>query len=311
MSKGKIWINSNDVDEVVRKMSDSVIELQNNAYTHVDNGYKGLEETGIITTGTDTTKKGINSIISKEVNLINIIKDHLQTCKDTEDEIVNYISSFDYSKSYVNRANASSSYDSSTVDEVRTERKISNSNITSFIENMDYPLQKIFLANINKNASLFTTDINNLLLNPEKSGLLVEVLKKICGDTNTDIDTKNTIEAKNIQRFLVDKLNDNDDNIYSTVIGKSLVSALPYLSKKSENEGIKFDDLIYGDSNKELLLNTLDDLYQGKPLDGYDLKSEEISCFREYINDLSEKSNISVESIFSDVNNLNLIKKGA
>ena len=176
---------------------------------------------------------------------------------------------------------------------------------------MDYPLQKIFLANINKNASLFTTDINDLLLNPEKSGLLVEILKKICGDTNTDIDTKNTDESKNIQKFLVDKLNDNEDNIYSAVVGKSLVSALPYLSKKSENEGIKLSDLIYKEENKDLLLNTLDDLYQGKPLNDYDLKTEEISSFREYINDISDKNNISVESLFSDVSNLNLIKKGA
>ena len=311
MAKGKIWINSNDVDAVIRKISDSVIELQNNAYTHVDKDYKDLEEAGLITTGTDTTKKGIDALINKEVDLIKLLQDHLDTCKKTEDEIVSYINSFDYSKGVVKRSTASSSYDKSTVDEVRTERKISNTNLIDFISGLDYPLEKILLVNINKNASLFTTDINNLLLNPEKSGLLVEVLKKICGDTNTDIDTKTTLESKNIQKCLLEKLTDNDDNIYSTVIGKSLLSALPYVSKKSENENIKFDDLIYGEDNKNMLLDTLNDLYKGKPLEGYDLKSEEINCFREYINGISEKSNISVESLFSDVNNLNLIKKGA
>ena len=311
MSDKIISIDSNEINDIINKIGDSVIDLQNNAYKHVDSDYDTLENLELVGDGLTTTKRGIDKVIEEEVNIIKVLKDHLDTYSETEEEIVRYIKSFDYSKTGVKKAASTTDYDKSDMDDIRTERKISNSNIKDFITEIDTPVEKILLKNINKNATLFSTDIDDLLSNPEKSGLLVEVLKKICGDTNTDINTKNTLDSQDIQKTLLSKLIDNDTNIFAGIIGSSLLVALPYVSKKGENENISFEDLLYKDENKDKLLETLDDLYQGKPLDGYDLQETEVNCFREYINDVAEANNMTVEDLLSSSANLDLIKKGA
>ena len=310
MSQGIININLNDINDVIKKIGDCVIELQNNAYQHVDSDYETLSDLELVGEGLTTTKKGIDAIIEKETNLITTLKEHLDTYSSTEDEIVRYINSFDYNKDKIKKASASSEYEKTDMDFVNNGRIISNKNLSEFIAGIDLPLDKILLKNINKNAELFTANIDDLLMNPEKSGLLVEILKKICGDTNTEIDTDSTDMTTSIQRALLGKLNDDDPNIYSEIIGKSLLVALPYVSKKSENESISFEDLLYKDENKEKLLGTLNDLYQGKPQEGYNLQESEVNNFREYINDIAETNNLSVEDLFSNTANLDLIKKG-
>ena len=310
MSQGIININSNEINDVISKLNDSINDLQNNAYEHVDRDYSDLSELDLLGDGINNTKTGINKVIEAETNVIKLLKNHLETCYNTEEEIVNYINSFDYSNNKVNRVNSFSEYEQSDMDEVRNERIITKSNIKDFITESNTSIQKILLKNINKNVSLFTTDVNELLINPEKSGLLVEILKKICGDTNIEIDTTNTNATKNIQKILLAKINNNDTNIYSEIIGKSLLVALPYIAKKSENEKIKFDDLLYKEENKEKLLGTLNDLYQGKNIDGYSLTIDEINNFREYINDVADANNIKVENLLTEVANLDLIKKG-
>ena len=310
MSQGIISINSNDVNDIIKKIGDCVIELQNNAYQHVDSDYGTLSDLELVGDGLTVTKKGIDAVIEKETNLISTLKDHLDTCSSTEDEIVRYINSFDYNKEKVKKATSSSEYEKTDMDYVSEGRVITNASISEFIAGIDTGLDIVLLKNINKNVELFTTDINDLLINPEKSGLLVEILKKICGDTNTEIDTDSTADTISIQRALLGKLNDDDPNIYSEIIGKSLLVALPYVSKKSENENISFEDLLYKDENKEKLLGTLNDLYQGKPQDGYNLQDTEVNNFREYINDVAETNNLSVEELFSNTSNLDLIKKG-
>jgi hypothetical protein len=311
MSHGVISINSNEVNEVIKKIGDSVIDLQNNAYKHIEDDYKDLSDLDLLGEGLETTKKGIDAVIDEETKIIKLLKDHLDTYYSTEEEIVSYINSFDYSKDKAIRVASQSSYDKTDMDDVTDGRKITNTNIMDFITGIDTPIERILLKNINKNVELFTTDINELLINPEKSGLLVEILKKICGDTNTDIDTTNTIDTINIQKTLLKKLTDNEPNIYSGIVGKSLLVALPYVSKKSENENVTFEDMIYKDENKDKLFGTLNDLYQGKPLDGYNLQEDEVNCFREYINDIADTNNITVEDLFGDISNLDLIKKGA
>lgn len=310
MSQGIISINSEDVNDIIKKIGDCVIELQNNAYQHVDSDYGTLSELELVGDGLTVTKQGIDAVIEKETKLISTLKDHLDTCSSTEDEIVRYINSFDYNKEKVKKATSSSEYEKTDMDFVSKGRIISNASISEFIEGIDTDLDIILLKNINKNVELFTTDINDLLINPEKSGLLVEILKKICGDTNTEIDTDSTDATTAIQRALLGKLNDDDPNIYSEIIGKSLLVALPYVSKKSENENISFEDLLYKDENKDKLLGTLNDLYQGKPQDGYNLQDTEVNNFREYINDVAEANNLSVEDLFGNTSNLDLIKKG-
>ncbi len=311
MSQGIININSNEINDVISKISDSILELQNNAYEQVDRDYSDLSELELLGDGIETTKTGINRVIEAETKLIKILKNHLDTCYSSEEEIVNYINSFDYSKNKVNRVSSFSDYEnSSDMDDIRTERIITKSNIKDFITESNTSVQKILLKNINKNVNLFTTDIYELLTNPEKSGLLVEILKKICGDTNIDIDTSSTNATKTIQKVLLAKMNSNDINIYSEIIGKSLLVALLYFAIKSENEEVKVDDLLYKEENKEKLLGTLNDLYQGKDIDGYNLDASEVNNFREYINDVAEANNINVEELLTNVSYLDLIKKG-
>ena len=307
---GKISINSSDVEETISLLRDSLGEIESNTSSYVNNNYGVLEELGLVDTGVATVKRQINDIVKSQTKVIKDLNDHLEMYYETENEIVDFINGFDDAKEAVKTVEVNSDYNNIEIDDVEEGKNISKTDLVKFIKNMSPDVEKILLKNLKKNAEVFDTTVDELLFNPKKAGLLCEILKKLCGDTNLEIDVSNSIKAKNVQKSLILKIATTSLEIVNGVLWASLASSLPFMKSFAKKKNKKLEDLVYKEESREELLEGFRDLYIGKGTDDYTPTRNEVDSFRNYVNNVADYNKTSPEQLLSNVNNLDSIRRG-
>ncbi len=307
---GKISISSSDVEETISLLKGSLEDIETNTSSYVNDNYGVLEELGLVDTGVATVKRQINDIVKSQTKVIKDLNDHLESYYETENEIVDFINGFDNAKEQVKVANAKSDYENVEFDNVEEGKNISKTDLVKFIKSLNPDVEKILLKNLKKNAKTFDTTVEELLFNPKKAGLLCEILKKLCGDTNLEIDVSNSIKAKNVQKSLLLKIATTSLEIVNGVLWASLAGSLPYMKSFAKKKNKKVEDLVYKQESREELLEGFRDLYVGKGIDDYTPTRQEIDSFRNYINNVADYNKTSPEQLLSNVNNIDSIKRG-
>ena len=303
---GQINIDSTDIEETLTLLGDSVGTLEGETYTYVNDNYDVLEDLGLVDNSVTKVKNQINELVRNQNKVILDLKDHLETYYETENEIVDYIKNFEGTNNTpVSVVDVTSSYVTSSIDNISNGKNVTKGDAVKFIKNVSEDVEGILYENIRKNAARMDNTIDELVLNPKKSGLLTEIVKKVCGDTNTDIDVSNTIKTAKLQRTLANKMGTSHA---AKLMKDTSLSALPYLQSEAEKEGFKLEDILYDPEKADVYFDKVNELYLGNTSDTYTL--DEINNFREYINSVAESVNKTVEELLSDKNNIDTIKKG-
>jgi hypothetical protein len=307
---GKISISSSDVEETISLLKGSLEDIETNTSSYVNDNYGVLEELGLVDTGVATVKRQINDIVKSQTKVIKDLNDHLESYYETENEIVNFINGFDNAKEQAKVVDVKSDYENVEIENVEEGKNISKTDLVKFIKSLNPDVEKILLKNLEKNAKIFDTTVEELIFNPKKAGLLCEILKKLCGDTNLEIDVSNSIKAKNVQKSLLLKIATTSLEIVNGVLWASLAGSLPYMKSFAKKKNKKVDDLVYKQESREELLEGVRDLYVGKGTDDYTPTRQEIDSFRNYINNVADYNKTSPEQLLSNVNNIDSIKRG-
>ena len=305
---GQINIDSTDIESTLAMLGESVGNLENDTYSYVNDNYDVLEDLGLVDNSVTKVKKQISDLVRNQNRVITDLKNHLETYYQTENEIVDYIKNFegtDVSKP-VAVVDVTSDYVKSTMDSV-AGKNVTKGDAVKFIKSINEEVEGILYENIRKNAQRMDNTIDELVLNPKKSGLLTEIVKKVCGDTNTDIDITNSLKTAKVQRTLATKMGTSHA---AKLMKDTSLSALPYLQSEAEKEGFKLEDILYNPENESKLFDGIKDLYLGKSTDKYTPEEAEINNFRSYINSVAESVNKTAEELLSDISNLDTIKKG-
>ena len=303
---GQINIDSTDIEETLTLLGDSVGTLEGETYTYVNDNYDVLEDLGLVDNSVTKVKNQINELVRNQNKVILDLKDHLETYYETENEIVDYIKNFEGTdNNQVSIVDVTSSYVTSSIDNISNGKNVTKGDAVKFIKSVSEDVEGILYENIRKNAARMDNTIDELVLNPKKSGLLTEIVKKVCGDTNTDIDVSNTIKTAKVQRTLANKMGTSHA---AKLMKDTSLSALPYLQSEAEKEGFKLEDILYDPDKADVYFDKVNELYLGNTSDTYTL--DEINNFREYINSVAESVNKTVEELLSDKNNIDTIKKG-
>ena len=303
---GQINIDSTDIEETLTLLGDSVGTLEGETYTYVNDNYDVLEDLGLVDNSVTKVKNQINELVRNQNKVILDLKDHLETYYETENEIVDYIKNFEGTDNdQVSVVDVTSSYVTSSIDNISNGKNVTKGDAVKFIKSVSEDVEGILYENIRKNAARMDNTIDELVLNPKKSGLLTEIVKKVCGDTNTDIDVSNTIKTAKVQRTLANKMGTSHA---AKLMKDTSLSALPYLQSEAEKEGFKLEDILYDPDKADVYFDKVNELYLGNTSDTYTL--DEINNFREYINSVAESVNKTVEELLSDKNNIDTIKKG-
>ena len=226
---GKISISSSDVEETISLLKGSLEDIETNTSSYVNDNYGVLEELGLVDTGVATVKRQINDIVKSQTKVIKDLNDHLESYYETENEIVDFINGFDNAKEQAKVVDVKSDYENVEIENVEEGKNISKTDLVKFIKSLNPDVEKILLKNLKKNAKIFDTTVEELIFNPKKAGLLCEILKKLCGDTNLEIDVSNSIKAKNVQKSLLLKIATTSLEIVNGVLWASLAGSLPYM----------------------------------------------------------------------------------
>ena len=219
MQSGQVNINSAELQSIISQLSSSKSTLESDAMNSVANDFSALTSVGLFTDGLAKIKANIQAIIDAQNSFIASFSAHLQTVTQQEDQNVEIIQNYGSRTGGGGGGGYRSSTAESTYEEAKTEEvehgtKVSDQELATFIAEMDSTVSKTLLDNLIKQAKAYNTTLTELLLNPEKSGLLVEILKKLCGDDNTEIDTTSTKDSNLIQKILLAKLAGSDDNAW-------------------------------------------------------------------------------------------------
>ena len=302
---GQINIDSTDIEQTLSILGESVGTLEGETYSYVNDNYDVLEDLGLVDDSVTKVKKQINELVRNQNKVIVDLKNHLESYYETENEIVDFIKNFEGTDNIpVSTVEISSEYVKSSIDNT-TGKNVTKGDAVKFIKSVSEEVEGILFENIRKNGARMDNTIDELVLDPKKSGLVTEIVKKVCGDTNTDIDVSNSLKTAKVQRTLANKMGKSHA---AKLMKDTSLSALPYLQSEAEKEGFKLEDILYDPEKADIYFDKVNDLYLGNTNDSYTL--EEINNFREYINSVAESVNKTAEELLSDKNNIGTIKKG-
>ena len=314
---GQINIDSNTLSAVISHLTSSQTSLESDAKTALETGFTALESCGLFTAGLSSMKNAVTSLVTSHQTIIASLSTHLNDTQTVEDQIGQYITQ--YGSSYGSSGSSGSSgststgsdptYTGTTIEEPVKGKKISDSELTSIVDSLDYSGATTLLSSLITKAKEYGTSLTELLLNPEKSGLLVEILKKLNGDTNEYIDTTSTEYSNKLQRVLLSKLAGFDENPFAKLSEDTILKAMKYLSEFAKSKGITLDALLFDDENQAKFMIALRNLYDGKPVGDYTPTQEEISGMKSAIDSIASKNNMTVDQLLSSTKNTEKIKE--
>ena len=310
---GQININSADIESAISLLNNSKSALESEAKSGLS-GFAALESVGLFSDGLSQIKANIDKVSTSIDSFVSALSSHLASVKQEEEENVEIVDTYGGGSGggggggggYYGAGgggSVTSTYEESTMDEVNEGTKISDTELAGFIAEMNYDVSKTMIENLSKQAENNGTTITELLLNPEKSGLLVEILKKLCGDTNAEIDTTSTEDSKLIQKILLAKLAGQDDDVFASISDNTLLKGLKYLSAFAKENNISITDLLYDDKYSDLLFSGLSKLYSGEELNDYRPSQDEISGTKTYIDDVASKNSTTSEKLLESSGN--------
>ena len=302
---GQININSADVESAISMINSAKTSLEGEAKASVTNGFTALESVGLFSGGLSQIKANVDKVIASLSSFSSALSSHLSSIKAQEDQNDNYIRSYSNGggSSGYNSSNASSTYSDADTNEVDKGNKISDTELATFIAEMEVDTAKTLLESLEKQAEEYGTTITELLLNPEKSGLLVEILKKLCGDSNGNIDTTSTNITNLIQKILLTKLVGYDDDAFASLKSSNLLSSMKYLSEFAKENDLSLHELVYDEKNAGLLIVGIKKLYDGVELDNYKPTTAEVNSTKEFIDAVAKKNNTTADELLSSSKN--------
>ena len=314
---GQINLNSTEISSAISILSSSSSALEGDALSAINSDFAPLVSCGLFTSGLATLKSNIETIVTNEKNFISSLQSHLTQMETQENDISNYIGGYSsgYSSSGTSTSGGSTStgttstYQESTTEEVTHGKKVSTEEITASVSGLKYETAKQLLEDIAAKAKEYNTTLTELLLNPEKSGLLYEILKKINGDTDGNIDTTSTDDTNNIQKTLLTQLAGLDNNPFAELTEKSILKCMKYLSEFAKSKGLTISELLFDDANAAKYMIALRNLYDGKALENYTPTQEEINAAKAYIDEIATSEGVTVDSLLSSTKNVGKLKK--
>ena len=313
---GQINIDSTTLSACISHLQNSKTSLETDAKTAITSAFSALEACGLFTSGLAQLKAAIESLVTSHDTVISSLNTHLSQMQQQETQIQDYIGG--YTGGYSGGGSSGgggysggsqSQYEESTMEHTDQGKKISDSELSTSISGVEIDGMKTLLSDLIKKAGEYGTTLTELLLNPEKSGLLVEILKKLNGDTNAEIDTTSTDATNTIQKTLLAKLSSYDENIFASLSEKSILVAMKYLTEFAKTKGLTLDQLLYDDNYTAKLMIALRNCYDGKPVGDYTPTAEETAGVKAALDEIAKKNNMTVDSLLSSTKNIDKIKE--
>lgn len=248
-----IKYDSSVVDDNIKILNESLTTLNSDFADTLMNDFSAFTELGLFSNQLSDIKKLVDELVKGHESFVSLLEQHKNDwVNQTEDggALINqYVGASVGSYSGGSSGgHASSSYGSSShTNPINSGISVSTADVNGVVSKFDSTTLPILLKKIYDGKG--NESIGNLLTDESKSGVLVSILKKILGDTSTDIDTSATEETSKIQKLILSYLNTKNVDI-TTEEGKSQIEkeALENINKATNTES-EWSKIVYGSDN--------------------------------------------------------------
>lgn len=305
----KIQISTDEVMKTVSGLDESLNLLEGTMSNSIKADFNVISKSDLFSDSISKIKEQISSLENSNKNLITKITMHADDVEKLEQNIIDEIEKSLIISDGAGQGGAGNYYSDISdikVDNVEENKTILNGDLLARIPDMKEFEQKNFISFININKGEYT--INDLLLNNIGAGMLVYLLKKFYGDNNNDINNVSTNTNYNIQKALLEKILQTENGNETIFNRNSIIIAKDYFHSVAKNNNIAISELLLNDNHKQLLMNSIKDLYENKNIEKYNVKEETITNVKQFIDELAEENNIEVNTLFSDLKYLDNLK---
>lgn len=258
-----IKYDSSVVDEIIKILNESLTTLNSDLANAIMNDFSAFVELGLFSTQLSDIKKLIDELIKGHESFVKLLQDHKNDWvlqQDAGGQLIDQYLGGDTTGRRTNgggNSNASSSYGNSTnTNPINSGISVSTDDVSAVVSKFDSSTLPILLKKIYDGKG--DEAIGSLLTDDSKSGVLVAILKKILGDTSTDIDTASTEETTKIQKLILSYLNTENVDI-TTEEGQTQIEqqALENINNATNVES-EWSNIVYGSDNV-IQVNMLDE----------------------------------------------------
>lgn len=263
-------------DETRTILEQSLESLNSNIGDKITTDYNDFTTLGLFSSQLNDIKKGIDTLAESHEKFIEIIKENKREWENVEKEVEEEVKKYTDDVETTNRtrnnkvssSNSGSSgssnggsvsnsgtqngyqYQSQNTEDVDHGtgiKVVSLNDVTTTISNLNAITSAILLKKLLKENN--NQSITDLLIDPEKSGILVALLRTILGDTS-EISGERTTETDNIQKALLEKLGIKVDDTTTEEEKSEIDKAIIEKLKRASEDETQWNEMIYGDNTR-------------------------------------------------------------
>ena len=291
--------DSSLINELETKIKESV-NVIDDIKQSLNNDFKLLDdfEYG----GLTSFKNNANSLSEIHNKLINLLENHDNEMENIEKEQLNIIDK------YLNESIEVNTHYSGTkvkIDEIVLDKTNAKDMFSTYINEViptfSFDMKKETLNNILNGEK----ELISIITDDNESDIFVYQLNNILKDKyNIKLDKLKKEDEITIQKEFLEKISDNDTNIFSDY--NSILSGLSYYKDVAKKNNMSLSELMF--DNDELLLQSTREIYENI---GVDLLTEtEKSNFKNCIDNIAKSNNISSLDLLNDTKYISIIKGG-
>lgn len=305
----EVVYTSQEVHNAVNILNEAYTTMNTSIANSINSDFTVLTDLDLFSSGLAKIKEQVKSLAQIYETLIAKLKAHDTTMEETEQTMNTYVDDYTSSSRKSGSSYHRSHGDSSSIEaeapttvEENDGKKISNDELQTIIENLDYSNLKVALQNIlNSNENLTAMLSDNFNAN-----ILTYMLKSMLGG-EVDLSKIATEEETLIQKKLLDQLASQNNNVFASLDESTYLAAMPYLKEIAKDNNIEFSSLILDKKNEDKLLGALKSVYDGNVSS---LNDNEIGSVRNYLDKIANDNSISIDELLASTKYMSLIKGG-
>lgn len=302
MAKGKVSINSEVANNVITYLANATQCLDGDVTSKLTSSFQPLVDLGFASNCLSKVQEQVKSLLSQEQSLISSISSHLSDVSKSEDGLNkgfnNRIGSFGgggggSSTTPVTPGDQEGS--EIDVDDEEDGKKIKVDGFKEIIDALtDTEKNSLLkLLEVNKDAN---TSIKDLLFDTKYSEELFKLLKKVLGE-KVEFDELSADDIKQVQKILLESIV-NSETTNTELKTNSILVVQEYLKSISSKNNISASDLLFNDSYKNVLKDSLKNLYNGDVDDS--VSDSTVFNFRDYIDPIAKEKKISAHELIDN-----------
>ena len=259
---GAVSVDTAINDETKNVLKSSRDILESSLKDRVKGDFSDFYSLNLFRSQLDNFNKAVEQFIQSHAEFINVISENKLQWEEVNTQVQQAVDAYSQDADQVKRNNTSKiggyggntgggdgshSSDDTNTENVDHGNPVKPIDVKSLVEGLN---DITLCALISKLYNLNKGSIAEFLFDPEKSGILVEMIRKILNEVNED--NARTDETDEIQKLLLEKLGITQEDITSddatVIIDKKVMEKVKEAPKDDE----EWNKLVYGDKTKTI-----------------------------------------------------------